>query len=234
MHNITRTVTLLLLSILAAAAFAAEPAAAKMPNDTAVIAMEVLRQLQFPANTKREFTEQQFNPMLKAPLTSHGKVWIELDQTMVMELTQPRPEQRRLNGDQLALSRPRSNPDATPDFSRTHHRLQLNADKAAHLVLLAAGALLRGNTDWVNAHFSLSHAARQATPGEQPDPGATLTANWEVLLVPRKATLREQLPWIRLTGADSQLTGMRADRGSQGWQQLDFFALTSAPTGTRQ
>lgn len=189
-------------------------------------ALQVLEQLQFSAGTVRGFSEQQFNPMLKQPVESSGRVWIDADQTMVMELVQPRPEQRRLQGDALALSRPRSKAGQAPDFSRIHHRLTLSPDKAAHLILLAAGALLQGNTQWVQEHFSLSRGDSQTN--------LDASASWEVLLVPRKDELRSELSWIRLSGNGSDLTGMRADRGSRGWQQLNFATLPAPDSGVSQ
>lgn len=219
------------------AGWAAVPAASSAsgsPTDPAAIAttssaelaLQVLQQLRFPTETPRGFTEQQFNPMLKVPLTTSGQVWIDADQTMIMELSQPRPEQRRLRGTELALSRPRGKARQVPDFTRIHHRLTLRSDKAAHLILLAAGALLQGNTQWVNEHFSLSHG----NSGTNPD----APTNWEVLLVPRATALRTELSWIRLSGNGPDLTGMRADRGTRGWQELNFATLPAANPGVSQ
>lgn len=215
--------------IAAAANEDAEPRASERSAPAATAsnstALAVLGALRFPSGEPRGFAEQQFNPMLKAPVASRGRVWVEPDQTMVMELTRPRAEQRRLLGTELTLSRPRLQPGAAAqpaDFTKIHHRLTLKASKPAHLVLLAAGALLRGERDWIADHFSLSSAARHA------DQSGTTSTPWEVLLVPLEAGVREQLPWIRLTGQRDQLTGLRADRGANGWQQLDFFALTPA------
>lgn len=177
-------------------------------------ALQILEQLQFPTEQKRQFTEQQFNPMLKTPIESRGTVWITADQTMVMELSQPRPEQRRLRGVELSLSRPRmDSTEGSPDFSGVNHRLTLKPNKPSHLILLAAGALLQGNQQWVIDHFNLSYAPRDA--------------GWEILMVPNTPKLQEKLPWIRLTGIEETLSGLRADRGSDGWQELAFFALTA-------
>lgn len=178
-------------------------------------ALQILHQLQFPTEQKRQFIEQQFNPMLKTPIESRGTVWITIDQTMVMELSQPRPEQRRLRGAELSLSRPRvDSTDSSPDFSRVNHRLTLKSNKPSHLILLAAGALLQGDHQWVTDHFNLSFAPREA--------------DWEILMVPSAPALRQKLPWIRLTGTGDTLTGLRADRGADGWQELLFFPPAAA------
>lgn len=196
------------------------------PTATEGAAANRLKALVFPVGEPVSFHEQQFNPLVREPISSHGQVQLEADGTMVMTLREPRVEQRRLKDRQLTLLRPARGARAgvqAPAFSQVQRRLQLRPERATHLILLAAAALLHGEHDWLQQRFSLSVAAlTDRTEGAER--AVATTPTWELLLVPIEPSVRAQLSWIRLTGSDTQLQSLRADRGPKGWQQLDFFA----------
>ncbi len=178
-------------------------------------ARAVLRGLQFPVQQPVGFSEQQFNPMLKQPIVSHGQVWLEPDGTMVMQVQSPTVEQRRLLGDRLSLSRPERTDENGRRNAGIDRHLKLNPKRPTHMVLLAASALLGGEHGWLQQQFEFSlndAAAKNAAEA------------WELLLVPIDVSLREQLPWIRLVGNAGQLRSLCADRGRKGWQQLEFHS----------
>lgn len=195
---------------------AASAFAAASPSATEGRAL--LEALEFPRDAPVGYSETQRSPMLKRAIESRGRVWLTADGILVMQMESPRLEQRRIEGEVLSIARSRRRPSAgepfdlaSLDFKRT---LALKAERPAHLLLLAASALLHGNLDWLATQFEIA-AVEAVAPSEQR----------QVRLTPKTAELAAALPAITLTVRGAALLEMDADRGRRGQQTLRFFPL---------
>lgn len=196
-----------------ASALAAEPTAAAAGRT-------LLEALDFPRESPVGYSEIQRSPMLKRAIESRGRVWLTADGALVMQMESPRLEERRIEGEVLSIARSRSRSQAgqRSDLSSLELKrtVALKADRPAHLLLLAASALLHGNLDWLAAQFHITALTAEAAAEQH-----------QVRLTPKAAALAAALPAITLTVRGAELREMDADRGRRGQQTLRFYPLAS-------
>lgn len=203
--------------LLAGTLLAAEP-----PTNQAVA---ILENLEFPAGEPVAYEETQMNPMLKQPVSQQGFVEITTNGAFVMQVTTPRPEQRRLENGKLSLTRPsktalRRNPSTALANARTR-TLTLNPKHGGHLVLLAITQLLSGDITALMQNFQL-----QSSHGKTCQFVESCEA-WRIVLTPKNAKVKKRLLSIELNGVNDRLHSLYTQRSSEAWQRLTF--ITSQP-----
>ena len=197
----------------------AQPASEATPNVELVSARALLEALNFPRGKRVPYTESQMNPMLKQPVSQSGHVEITADGALVMQVTSPRPELRRLEQGQLSLQRPsksalRRNPTQALANARAR-TLTLNPEHGGHLVLLAITQVLSGDIEALSRNFSL-----QSTPGEP----------WHVVLTPKSEKVQKRLQRLELIGNKNQLLSLYTQRTTDAWQKITFVASDLEPS----
>ena len=185
-----------------------------------------LRGLDLGAEERLAFVETTFNSLLRKPVERPGELWREGD-TLIMELAEPRWEQRRLSPTRATLVRDRARTrPGTPKQQRLS--LKLEADNPAHGLLLALRAALIGDTMALTEQMTIS----ERTPLPEhlserlPEPLHD-ERGWQIHLAPKTEvkglcglTLRG-----RGDGDDSQLEQVDVDQCGN-WQRIDVITAT--------
>ena len=171
-------------------------------------AFAILESLEFPIDEKVGFVDLQSNPLFKQPIEQTGRLWLEHNNVMVMQVEHPRKEERRLQDNQLTLVRPDQSP--TPHTAITSAgslpKYILKPDHPGHLVLLSMLALFSGDMQMLQKSFSFAVVE--------------ISSKWKIKLIPLDAEIQKELLHIELSGEGVHLQSMYADRGAKGWQKL--------------
>ena len=173
-----------------------------------------------PTNERVKFVERTLTPMLQRPRTARGELWVEEDGTLVMQVSEPNVEERRLSHEAVVLIRPKGN-RLSAGKRHVQRRLRLDADKPAHRALQAIPALLRGDTDMLKGMFDLSQTSPLGTQAM-----LTEEATWQRWLLPTSREVAAHLTWIRLDADASRperLNAIHIHRGSESWQYLQLL-----------
>lgn len=182
----------------------------QQPEPDAEQAHSALDGLGLAHDARLNFVETTFNKLLRRPVTRPGQLWRDAD-TLVMEMAEPRWEQRRLSPTRATLIR--TKPTTRPGSPKTQRlSLKLDEDKPAHVLLIALRAALMGDSSALHQRMRVS--ARVLDPDS--DKG------WLVTLSP----LADVKGLCGLTlrgdgsGSDSQLTRVDVDQCGS-WQRID-------------
>ena len=194
-----------------AAETAAEPDAASA----------IIGNLSFPFDVEVEFQQLQLNPLFKQVATQRGVMLKTTDQGLIMRVSQPRTEERRIFNGTVSVTRSVRHRNK-PGFRTATQSLQLDPDKPMHLVLLALESLLNGKYAVLHRHFDIS---------AQPQ-----TSGWRIRLEPKKPELRSQVSRLWFAGLGDQLHSFRSERddGSGGFShflEVQIHPPTAAAPG---
>lgn len=185
-------------------------------EEQAVITREILAGLSFPADAEVDFTQRQLNPLLKRVNTQRGVLLKTARNELVMRVTEPRFEERILHDGTLTLRRKSRRHNAQDLVAR---RMQIDATRPSHLVLLALEALLNHRLDLIDAHFKLQASAADASA----------EAAWQLTLTPNTARMQQQISALFFYGRQQQLTGFRSERRNAQGRLTHWLEVTIQP-----
>ena len=171
----------------------------------AATANEILQGLSFPLEKQVVFLQRHLNPMLSRATEQRGTLWLEADGGLVMQVTEPRWQERRLVDGYASMSRQVDNKRA-PGKRTATRRVKLDESRPSHLMLLTMVALLQGDLEMLSQHFELS--------------SITAVEGWTVFLIPRSAEVRAEMPRLLLYGHANRLLRFRSERGEYGWFEI--------------
>ena len=169
---------------------------------------ERLAALEFPRDTNINYRETRNARLLRQPIQAQGELRITSDDALIMRVSKPRTEERRLQADRLTLIR----------GDRTRSTLLKPAD-ASHQLLLTVQDILGRNTSALAARFELE-VLTVPNAGQQ---------GWSFALVPRELPLGRKLQRLVLKGRDRNLLSLRAESSiPESWQQIEILPGSSA------
>lgn len=203
---------LLILSV------AASSSADKVTNE--LDGASALAGLGLAYDARIDFVETTYNTLLRRPVDRPGELWREND-TLIMEMAKPRWEQRRLSAARATLVRLKQNSrPGKPKEQRLS--LKLDAEKPAHVLLIALRAALLGEASELAEHMTVSD--RVNDPDNE--------AGWLVSLQPKIEV--KSLCGLELrgsgSGSASTLTGVDVDQCGS-WQRIRVLT-TETPQAT--
>ena len=174
----------------------------------------ILSRLAQPAPMRTSFVEVRGSRLLKNPLRLSGEYRRPDDQTLVREVRTPYAETTTMRGDQASISRP-GKPVRNFAISRAPQLAGMQA---------GFGALLSGDAKAIGRDFNL------ATSGTR--------QQWQMVMTPKQATLKQHVRDITLYGRGSELHCIetRAIRGEEVQRTLLASAarsVTAATSGTQ-
>ncbi len=137
----------------------------------------LLEKLVRPASESTPFVEIRYSSMLTEPIVASGELEHRMDGALVRRITSPYAETTVLAGETVVFEREGSKPR------------QFSLDRAPELrgMLTSFGALLQGNREVLERHFSVT------TTGND--------AGWKMELAPRDGKLKTRIALIRVDGA---------------------------------
>ena len=138
----------------------------------------LLQKLARPAPESTSFVEIRYSSMLTEPIVASGELEHRTDGALVRRVISPYAETTVLAGETAVLEREGSKPR------------QFSLDRAPELrgMLASFGALLQGNREMIERHFSVT------TTGND--------AGWEMQLTPRDRKLKARIALIRVNGVE--------------------------------
>lgn len=153
--------------------------------------------LAFPEGVEIAFEQTQLNPLFKRVSRQQGVMLKSDDLGLVMRVTHPRQEQRVLQQGKVTLTRQLHNRHTT-GYRPVTRRMQLDPNRASHLVLFALEAFLQGDQSLLFEHFTVL-AERNGT-------------GWRIQLQPLNNELRKQISRLWFSGQAAQLQQFRSER----------------------
>jgi len=221
---------LTLWPVLAHAAANASPTTQQHTSPT----WQTLDALSFPADTRAPFRETRSSKLLRKTAEQTGVLWITDGGEFVMQILEPRQEERRLSEERLSLTRMRK--DKNGNLQRKQRSITLDRSKGAHQLLLSIVDVLKGNVDRLQQRFDISSITPEpsstTTPSMMAKSPAITTGIWSIALTPKNSVLRKDMQQLLLRGKGTQLLSLRAARSNSSWQQIDLVTSPdTAPTG---
>jgi len=185
-------------------------------ENPALNARAIITGLTFPAETRVGFEQRQLNPLFKNVSRQSGVMYRSGDQSLVMEVTAPRPERRTLQAGVVSLTRQVPNRHG-PGYRTLTRQTQLDPGEPAHLALLTLEAVLGGNYQLLQSHFELQ---AQGTDSD-----------WQIRLRPTDPEVRRQLSrlWLAGKARDLQLFRSERDDDSGGFSHFLEVEIRAAP-----
>jgi len=190
--------------LLTTSGFAEHPATAELSDEET---MTLISGLSFPSGVEVAFEQSQLNPLFKSISKQQGVMLKSSEQGLVMRITHPRPEQRVLHEGAVSLTRQVRNKH-TGGYRPVTRRMQLDPNRASHLVLIALEAFLQGDQTLLFKHFTVKAAH---------NPPA-----WRVQLEPLNNELNQQISRLWFQGEADQLQQFRSERdnGAGGYSHF--------------
>ena len=185
--------------------------AASEPN-----AQQLISSLAFPLDTEVAFEQSQLNPLFKRVTQQQGVMLKSAEQGLIMRVTAPRAEERRIHNGAISLTRQVRN-RLTSGYRLVTQRAQLDPHKPSHLVLKALEALLNGEHEVLQEYFELT----AQTTGEQ----------WRIRLDPIDPAMQAQLSRLWFTGSGDRLLNFRSERDDGAGGFSHFLEVRIEPAG---
>ena len=157
----------------------------------------LIRSLSFPLETEVVFEQSQLNPLFKRVTHQQGVMLKSAEQGLIMRVTAPRPEERRIHKGAVSLTREVRNRH-TSGYRLVTQRAQLDPHKPSHLVLRALEALLNGQHEVLQQYFELT--------------AQTQDESWQIRLEPTDPAVQTQLSRLWFSGSGEQLLNFRSER----------------------
>lgn len=161
---------------------------------------QTIAKLNFPVETRTAFRETRSSKLLRKPVQQTGTLWIETGGDFVMQVLEPRKEERRVSEGRLQLTR-----------GLRQRSVVLDPNKGAHQLLLSIVAVLEGNIEQLQGGFEIN--ALEAN-------NSGIADDWSVALTPTDPTLRKTLQRLVLRGQANSLRSLRAERSTSRWQEI--------------
>ncbi len=177
---------------------------------------QLISSLAFPLDTEVAFEQSQLNPLFKRVTHQQGVMLKSTEQGLIMRVTAPRAEERRIHNGAISLTRQVRN-RLTSGYRPVTQRAQLDPHKPSHLVLKALEALLNGQYEVLQQYFKLT----AQTIGDQ----------WRIRLQPIDPAIQTQLSRLWFTGSGEQLLNFRSERDDGTGSFSHFLEVRIGPAG---
>lgn len=176
---------------------------------------KTLAALDFPIETHTSFRETRSSRILRKPAEQRGTLWIDATGDFVMQVREPRMEERRLSEQRLSLLRSRT--DRQGNIHQKERSIKLDPGKATHQLLLSIVDVLKGNTERLQKEFTIASAT------------TSTDTNWIMVLTPVRTELRNDLEKLVLRGRGRLLQSLRTERNSTSWQEIEILTTRATP-----
>ncbi len=176
--------------------------------------LALISTLDFPTGVEVEFEQSQLTPLFSRVSTQRGVMLKAGGEGLVMRVTQPRAEERKLHEGSVSLTRRVRNRHA-PGYRNVTRQMQLDPDRPSHLVLLALEAVLDGEPSIFRKYFSLT-GERQGDV-------------WQLRLEPLEDGMRKRISRLWFHGEAAQLLGFRSERDNAAGGFSHFLEVTIHP-----
>ncbi len=177
-------------------------------------AWETIANLQFTMDTPAEFREVRKTRLQRTAKTQTGTLSLSSSGILLMSITAPRPEERRLSNTTLSLTR-HGKTRSTP----------LDENRGAHQLLLTIVDVLQGNMPRLQARFSIE-PYEPAPPLNAGKPARQTVDNWGWILIPKDPALNSELSSLILRGTGTHLLSVRAEQG-ESFQEITLLSALS-------
>ena len=174
--------------------------------------LALISTLRFPSGVEVGFEQRQLNPLFSRVSTQRG-VMLK-GEGLVMRVTEPRVELRKLHEGNVSLTRQVRNRNI-PGYRNVTRQMQLDPERASHLALLALEAVLDGRLSILQEHFSLA--------------GTREGEAWQLRLLPRSDEVRRRMSRLWFRGEAEQLLRFRSELDDDTGGFSHFLEVSMQP-----
>ncbi len=213
-------------------AFMAGPSLAEesTPQNSATALWQTLATLDFPIEKRASFRETRNTRLLRKPVEQRGTLWIDSTGDFVMQVLEPRAEERRLSKQRLSLLRKRT--DRQGKVRTRQRSIKLDPDKGSHQLLLSIVDVLKGNVERLKQEFRITTAPESSTPPVNAGTAEERSTNstWVLVLTPIQSALQKDLQELVLRGHGRELQSLRTVHSATSWQEIEILTTHAGPT----